>query len=104
VGFRRTGAPSSFSNFWTVEARVTVARTVAAWEFSNLALSILIFNWNPPFADFLIFPLLLNCFSKIPLSKLYQNLLKNCLKYNKIYGNFYLPFCPLVKHQLIFNA
>jgi hypothetical protein len=73
-------------------------------NFRIWPLSILIFNWNLQFADFLISLLLLNYFLKIALSKLYPDLLNFFLKYNKIYGNFYLKFCPLIKHQLIFNA
>jgi hypothetical protein len=65
----------------TVVTRVTVAnrKKIQIWS-----LSILIFNWSLPFADFFYFFLLLNYFSKIPLSKLHQNFLKNFLKYNKI--------------------
>jgi hypothetical protein len=49
--------------FWSSgENRVTVAtgKKIQIWP-----LSILIFNWSPPFVDFLISLLLLNCFSKI---------------------------------------
>jgi hypothetical protein len=93
-----------FQILYSGEAQGTIAHYCSNGNFQIWSLSILIFNWSPPFADFLISLLLFNCFLKISLSKLHQNLLKNFLKCNKIYGNFYLPFCPLVKYQLIFNA
>jgi hypothetical protein len=79
--------------FWAVEqAGGTVASYCSNENFRIWPLSILILNLSRPFADFLISLLLLNCFSKIILSKLHQNLLKFFLKYNKFMVIFIYHF------------
>jgi hypothetical protein len=103
-GFSSHGSTITIFEFWTMEKPGYCSEHCSNGHFLIWSLTILIFNWRPQFAGFLISLLLLNYFSKFPLSKLHQNLLKNFFKYKKIYGNFYLPFCPLVKYRLIFNA
>jgi hypothetical protein len=81
--------------FWEVEqAGGTVASYCSNENFRIWPLSILILNLSRLFADFLISLLLLNCFSKILLSKLHQNLLKFFLKYNKFMVIFIYHFTP----------